>query len=184
MQTPAERARSALPTHLIQSAPARAPLSKHTPRARLHTQKCFEKLAEHAPRARAERADRTFQSPPCKRSECRTMHGLRRSPSIVSRAQSRQASGGEEEDKRKTTAGQEDGQQQDKRRTREGQERRTTAGQGQAWSARPEDNGRTSGGPSHRVEGRGQEDDKTEFRGAAKRRTRGGTQSPAPFFLR
>ena len=119
MQTPAERARSALPTHLIQSAPARAPLSKHTPRARLHTQKCFEKLAEHAPRARAERADRTFQSPPCNAPNAGQTHGLRRThPFHCQSARSRQASGGQEKDKRKTTAGQED----DKGRTTAGQE--------------------------------------------------------------
>ena len=66
--------------------------------------------------------------------------------------------------------------QADKRRTRGGQERRTTARQGQAyWSARPES--------LARVQGRGHDKGKTrtqsratEFQGADKTRTRGGQQ--------
>ena len=157
MQTPAEGARSALPAH-IQSAPERAPLSKHTPRARLERAgahpKMLEKLAEHAPRARAERADRTFQSPPCNAPNAPNagMAFEEALPLSVGRgpgklqADKRRTRGRQQQDKR-TTRGR---QQQDKRRTRE--EDRTTAGQGQVWSARPEDNGRT--GPSQSSEAR------------------------------
>ena len=189
----------------IQSAPERAPLSKHTWSALAHTQKRLRSLRNTLPeRALSALTERSRARPATRRTQDKRMAFEEPTPSIVSRrgpgklqADKRRTRGRQQRDKRTTRTG----QQQDKReednstaRRGERQDKWRSAArvQGAAKTRRtsqPQGAGQEDTEPGHRGgqeegHGGGQEEDKawrqspaTEFRGAAKRRTRPGPQS-------